>query len=511
MTASSPQRTVLGAIIFLVSLTIFRLWYCTHLDLVFDEAYYWEWSRHLDACYRDKGPAIAWTVAAGTWLAGDTVFGIRWLGVLLASGTAWQLFVLARRLFDEKIALITLIVAAFVPLLAVGSILMTIDSLSVFFWIWGMNLMWEAVKENKLSSWAWLGFAIGCGFLAKFTNVLQFGTVLLYLLWTPALWRRIVSEGTILMGVVFALCTTPIFWWNIVHDWPNKHALESRSGVDAGFHIHLGQLGKFLMEQAMVISPLLWLGMLIAVAGLWFGGAKAPLQLFDRPMPGWFARIWQVEDRIRFLICGFLPVYGCFTFFSLNVAGKANWTAPALMTGLILLVVFWRSLVAKSRWWWIPVGLALFLSVAETIILHETFWLNLPPKRDPLQRARGWEDLAQHTQHWKDQYKADYVIGNHYSQAALLAFYLPGKPVTYTPVNDKGIENQYALWPGYDVGPNTSAIYVTNDMAPNAYPEALARQFKHVTLLESFFTQQWGRPVRDFQIFLFTNREEGPK
>src|SRR5262252_11177376 len=68
----------------LVVLTAFRLWYSTHLELVGDEAYYWLWSRHLDLCYLDKGPAIAWIIAAGTALFGQTVFGVRFFAVLLA-------------------------------------------------------------------------------------------------------------------------------------------------------------------------------------------------------------------------------------------------------------------------------------------------------------------------------------------------------------------------------------------------------------------------------------------
>jgi len=65
------------AIFLLFGLTCYRFWFATHLELVPDEAYYWLWSKHLAASYRDKGPAIAWTIAAGTKLFGDTVFGIR--------------------------------------------------------------------------------------------------------------------------------------------------------------------------------------------------------------------------------------------------------------------------------------------------------------------------------------------------------------------------------------------------------------------------------------------------
>src|SRR5579871_3587142 len=108
----TPARAVHLAILYLVLLTLFRLAFCTHLELVPDEAYYWEWSKHLDACYRDKGPAVAWTIAAGTALFGDNAFGVRWLGVLLAAGTAWQLFLLARRLFDEFVGLAALLIAS---------------------------------------------------------------------------------------------------------------------------------------------------------------------------------------------------------------------------------------------------------------------------------------------------------------------------------------------------------------------------------------------------------------
>jgi len=482
--ANSSQRNVSFAILFLLLLTLFRLWFCGRFELVPDEAYYWEWSKHLDACYRDKGPAVAWTIAAGTWVAGDTAFGVRWLGVLLAAGTAWQIFILARRLFDESVALAALLISAIIPLGAVGAIIMTIDSLSVFFWAWSANLAWTAFQTNRKGAWALLGFAIGCGFLAKFTNVLQLVSVFLYLLWTPSKRRLIFSLGTTLMVAVFAICTTPILYWNWIHDWPNQKALTSRASLDVGFHLHPQQLLQFLGEQALVISPLLYIGLIAGVIGL---------------------GIWRVqEDRIRFLICDCVPIYACFTFFSLNVAGKANWTAPALVSGVILMVVFWRDCVARSRAWWIPVGLALFLAFAETAALHDSSWLHL--KKDPMQRAQGWKDLADHAQKWETMYSTDFIIGNHYSQASILAFYLPGHPTTYLPTSST-IDNQYDLWPGYKVGPDTAAIYVTDSGEPNAVNGNVQSEFKHIRLLEKFYTQHNGNPVHQFQIYLCTNRD----
>src|SRR6516165_5224623 len=93
------SRYARWAAVILVVGTIFRLWYSTHLELVGDEAYYWLWSRHLDFCYLDKGPVIAWFISAGTALFGQTVFGIRFFATLLALGTGAGIYLLARKLF----------------------------------------------------------------------------------------------------------------------------------------------------------------------------------------------------------------------------------------------------------------------------------------------------------------------------------------------------------------------------------------------------------------------------
>src|SRR5919108_6643230 len=148
------------AIVLLLAVTGYRFWFSTWLELVPDEAYYWLWSKHLAASYRDKGPAIAWIIALGTRLFGDTVFGIRVFAVVLSTGSGWLLFVLARRLYDGGIALWCLLMATVMPVLAVGSILMTIDALRVFFWALAALVWWDALHRGTLLHWVCLGLAI---------------------------------------------------------------------------------------------------------------------------------------------------------------------------------------------------------------------------------------------------------------------------------------------------------------------------------------------------------------
>src|SRR5260370_8206524 len=88
-------------IIAVFAFSVYRLWYCTHLELVGDEAYYWLWSRHLDVCYLDKGPVIAWIIAPGPALFGQTVLGILFFAVILSIATATGTYLFPIRLFSH--------------------------------------------------------------------------------------------------------------------------------------------------------------------------------------------------------------------------------------------------------------------------------------------------------------------------------------------------------------------------------------------------------------------------
>ena len=54
-----------------------RLIYGAEVELMPEETYYWNYSRHLDIGYLDHPPMVAWLMALGTAAFGDTEFGVR--------------------------------------------------------------------------------------------------------------------------------------------------------------------------------------------------------------------------------------------------------------------------------------------------------------------------------------------------------------------------------------------------------------------------------------------------
>jgi hypothetical protein len=137
--------------------------------------------------------------------------------------------------------------------------------------------------------------------------------------------------------------------------------------------------------------------------------------------------------RTRFLLSQFLPIYGLFLFFSLNSAGKANWTVPALVTGIIFTVAFWRELAARQPAWRWVIGGAFAIAFVMTAFVHTAELFHVPQKFDPLHRAQGWPDFAAHIEKAREDNRADLLIGSHYSIASLMTFYLPSQPAKFQP------------------------------------------------------------------------------
>ena len=94
---------------------------------MFDEAYYWMWSKHLALSYYDHPPLIAVIIHLGTMIAGDTEFGVRLVSIL----SALQLGGVSHRriLFGgQRVAATAAILLNVTLMTAVGAVIVTPDA-----------------------------------------------------------------------------------------------------------------------------------------------------------------------------------------------------------------------------------------------------------------------------------------------------------------------------------------------------------------------------------------------
>jgi hypothetical protein len=186
-------------------------------------------------------------------------------------------------------------------------------------------------------------------------------------------------------------------------------------------------------------------------------------------------------------------------FLSFQKASQPNWPAAAYVGGFIFLAAKWDRLMERARWarWVAIAGLA--VALIETIGLQETRWLNLPPGKDPLDRARGARDLAAQVSTLEAETGAKVVIASGYMTASLLSFYLPGHPDTYMPLSSAPY-NQLILWPTYrEVHPQEDAIFISEN---NRIPSSLKDDFPTVEPGKALTITQDGRTIRKLYAFV---------
>ena len=269
----SPFRSVL---LFLLLLTALRLAYVGRVELSPDEAYYQMWSERMDWAYYSKGPGVAAAIRAGTDLFGVNEFGVRCFSPLLALGTSLLLLALARRCYGDGAAVWTVVLINVTPLFMAGSLLMTIDALSIFFWSAALLTCWLAVEETpsaagRLGWWLLTGLAVGLGFLSKYTNAMELVGIVLAL-WLVRRWRREFRQsGFYVMLATAAVVGSPPFFWNARHAWITLGHLHDRGRLGSAFDRPLGEFGKFAGAHFIVYSPLIFAGLLAGTSGA--GGA----------------------------------------------------------------------------------------------------------------------------------------------------------------------------------------------------------------------------------------------
>lgn len=429
----------------LIVLTAWRLIYLafTPLELVGDEAYYWDWGRQLDWGYYSKPPMIGWLMGLAGWVGGDTAFGVRMFAVFFGSGTLICLFLLTRRMFDSWTALWAVAAIAATPANAALNLVMTIDPPLLFCWALGLYLFWRIVSEDRPSAWlaVALTIVVGLGLLTKQMMLVFYLLVYLFLLFTPEK-RSLLGSPWLWVGSVVSLAfLTPPLWWNAQNDWITfAHTSEHFSQAPQTPAAIAGRLGEFVLFQAGIFSPVTW-ALVVAVL---FMASK---------------RLLKLDARARLLWLFSMPGLITVALMVSRQRINPNWPAVFYVTAMILLAAWFMGRFdwgkgRKLRKAFKP-GLMVGAGLAAIAYLLPLLiqWSGLGGTYyDIAQRLNGWRDLAAEVQTVREELPRPdetfiYTVGHRYT-ASQLAFYLPDQPRTYR-WEEPGVTNsQYEIWGG---------------------------------------------------------------
>src|SRR5213594_82618 len=511
--------------LFIIALTAVRLSMLTTTDLEFDEAHYWMWSEHLAPAYFSKGPGIAIAMRASTAVFGANEFGVRFFSPVLAAGTSLLLFYFARRLFSATTGLWAVIALNVTPIFNIGAFLMTIDALSVFFWLAAMFTFWLALEKSLHFSWHWplTGLLIGFGFLSKYTNAFELVSVFAVLALAPRLRREFARPGLYFLLGIFALCTVPPITWNQQHAWVTLEHLRSRGSLDHGFGFRPVEVFSFLGQHFLVYSPFLFLALAWGVIASW-------------------RRVNQ-QFKVLFLMWFGLPVFLFYLFLSLNKAAAPNWDGLAFLGFGLLAIYYWWEHLETSSLLRLGAAIAILVGLTMSAVALDTDLLRVVgynlQRSDPSNRMRGWKSATSALETIRNDLETKlgeklFLIADARDRASEISFYLrnkrpegPGHPPVYIP-ESQDMVNQFSFWPRYDefveIKPGTprpegevyteengvnpfigrSALFI-REGEKEQVPHNIRAGFQSTEPVGTIEVRRYGKLLRIWQVFLCRN------
>ncbi|KUP92394.1 ArnT family glycosyltransferase [Tritonibacter horizontis] len=330
-----------GLIAAVTALRLTLLW-ASDADLFFDESQYWLWGQNLDFGYYSKPPLIGWVIRLVTDMSGsDSVVWIRAAAPLCHGAAALALMAAARRLTDAEAALAVGLAYVSLPLIAVGSALISTDTILLPFWCAALLLWLRQLEAPNLRDAAVMGLCLGLGMLAKYAAAYFLLGAGIAALAVPA--SRLPLRHLALTAVVFAAVIAPNVVWNMAHDFATvSHTADNVDWIrqEAAPRLHFAALAEFLLSQGVVMGPVLFIGFIWA---------------------GWHAARHD-DPRARWLLCMSLPILALVCAQALLSKAYANWAAMTYPAALLLGVPF--LLHRARRLLWVGLGINLCLSLA---------------------------------------------------------------------------------------------------------------------------------------------------
>jgi 4-amino-4-deoxy-L-arabinose transferase-like glycosyltransferase len=412
------------------------------VPLVPDEAYYWEWSRHLASGYFDHPPAIAWIVRAGTAIGGDTPFGVRFMVIVLGTAGCIMVVALAHRLAGARAALRAAVFMSAVPLAGIGLVLATPDVPLLAFAAAALYTVDLAISgaasavshtatstrsdQMALAWWAATGLAIGAALLSKYTAVLIPAGVAVGCALSPALRREFLRPGPYVACAIAAAMFAPVVAWNASHAWVS-FAFQIRHGLGPPRGSPLSRELELLGVQLALVTPILL--PLIATSVV--------------------AAIRQPDVARPFVLASVAAfVWTFFAFSAIRHPVSPNWPALAFLPGIILLATHEPGRQAAR---WERAGVALGAIVILGLSIHALHpWLPLQPRRDPMAQAYGWDELAHGVE--ADDHRTVppgvrvWIAADRYQEASELAWNLPQHPSVFS-LELASRRNEFDYWP----------------------------------------------------------------
>ncbi len=359
----------------LLGLTGLRIWILRLdlIDLYFDEAQYWAWSRSFELGYFSKPPLVAWVIAATTAVFGNEEWAVR-LGAPLAHAIAGlAIFGLARAMYGAWAGFWAGLCWLLIPGVSLSANIISTDALMLPLWALALYALWRLTLTR---AWVWalaLGAAVGLGVEAKYAMLYFPLCAVLAAYWLKPVRSGLAGGRGIVAGLVALALIAPNLYWNVRNGFVTAQHTAANANFDAPELFRFNKLIEFLVEQAEIIGPLLFIALVVM---LWRAATKAS----------------SLREEDKFLLAFILPPLLVVSVIAFISRANANWAVAAYPAAIVWLVGHLAASVQGRRFLAAAIALNVALFAAAVVLVMRD--PALANRFDGIREARGWEETA---------------------------------------------------------------------------------------------------------------------
>ena len=314
-------RWRLVAIAILAYVLVLRLTFIGLVNLIPEEAYYWNYAQHLDLAYLDHPPMVAWLIWFFTSVLGKSELSVRLPAFICWIIAALFMFRLTLNLSDRTTAFRAILLLAVLPIYFGLGFFMTPDAPLYAAWAGSLYFLERALLSQKQRAWWGVGVCMGVGMLSKYTVALLGLGTLIFILIDRQSRRWLLRPEPYLAAAIAVTFFTPVLLWNMRHDWVSfMFQGPDRWSATPKFSLHV-LIGSFFL----LLTPTALLGI---------AQVLLPQSLASTTESHQGA----VERRRYLWVLTFTLVpLSIFAIYSFRHQTKLNWTAPIWLAAIPLL------------------------------------------------------------------------------------------------------------------------------------------------------------------------------
>jgi 4-amino-4-deoxy-L-arabinose transferase-like glycosyltransferase len=377
------------------------------VDLFYDEAQYWAWSRDLAFGYSSKPPFLAWIIAVAETVCGSSEACIRAPAPVLYFGTCLATYGVAKVLYDERTAFWAALLVVLAPGAIFSARIISTDVPLMFCWALALLFYLKLLGTSRLGWGIMFGLAFGLGLLAKYAMIYFLLGVALAAIFDPDA-RALLRKPALWLGfAIAAAIVAPNILWNAEH----RFVTFVRVGENVkgeGFGFDPLQMPAFLLAQFAVIGPIAFMVLIFAFVRM----RSSTLPRADRLM-------------LAFAI----PPLALVTAAALVTKVNSNWAASSFVSGAILAAAI---LVRRNAWKWLVASVAIGAEVQVLLLTGDAIAtrVRLPDLSggDVYRATMGWRELGVTAGRLAQTLGARTLAAERRGDTAALAYYWRDRP-----------------------------------------------------------------------------------